>query len=501
VSGTLEAVSEETIETIVRMQKAAAEAGIYSSSGIYGYDLGSLVSLIPVVTTWRTKVARTKGQQGNPFAVWRAIMDVTNTQPSPAPGIDMAGNEINIQEQDFQARYMPESYSGNVTQDSVDFAMGYADPYAVETFNVMNQLLIGQDRQMMGAQSFPLAAASAPTLTQQSTGGTMGTGTFYVGVAGRTGSGYYYGNGNSQGASNSTTFGSGAANSILATCPAQRGAVAYDWFYSGNGTTWSYYTTTTTNTVTITHTISSSNALPTGLPKLSKLWQGALGAAPTYNASADNGSGFAGDYDGLLATLSGDYNGVGQWVQPGTGVAPNPSIWNSLNGAALTLSGGTINEIQEYIFMTLWNQVEASPTAIMVNAAQAQEMANLVLGSTSATTFLNTDSSGRINVSAGGRVGNIVNAPAGGVDVPIEVHVSLPPGTIVGRMDRVPFPQADISSVFEQRCLRDMNQYDYGTSRIPGVKGGGPRKEFEIRSNSAFINKAPVAQAVIANAA
>ena len=69
---------------------------------------------------------------------------------------------------------------------------------------------------------------------------------------------------------------------------------------------------------------------------------------------------------------------------------------------------------------------------MMVNAAQAQEIANLILGSSSATTYLNTDAAGRVNVTAGGRVGSIINAPAGGVEVPIEVHVSLPPGTIVG---------------------------------------------------------------------
>jgi hypothetical protein len=133
----------------------------------------------------------------------------------------------------------------------------------------------------------------------------------------------------------------------------------------------------------------------------------------------------------------------------------------------------------------------------MMNAAQAQEIAGLVLGSTSATTFLNTDSDGRVNVTAGGRVGQIVNAPAGGVTVPIEVHVSIPPGTIIARSDRVPFPQSQISSVLEYRTLRDCAQYDYGINRNPGVSGGGPRREFEIRTVGAFINRAPVAAGVL----
>ena len=137
----------------------------------------------------------------------------------------------------------------------------------------------------------------------------------------------------------------------------------------------------------------------------------------------------------------------------------------------------------------------------MVNAVQAQEIANLILGGSSATTFLNTDKSGRISVVAGGRVGEIVNAPAGGVTVPIEVHISLPPGTIIARTDRVPFPQANIGSVLEYRALRDTAQFDYGISRIANTSGGGPRREFEIKSMGAFCNKAPVAMASLQNVA
>jgi hypothetical protein len=489
----MQEITQETLEGADRIAKAAAAAGIYASSGFYGYDLSSLVSLVPVVTPFRDLVARETPEDGNPFAVWRSLMNVNSSQLDPAMGVDFAANEATFEEQDFQAKYMPTGYSGNVTQDSVDFARGYTDPYALATFQTLNQCLIGDDRKQLGAQSFPLAAAAAPSITQVGSGGSIGAVQVYVGVAARTGSGYYYGSGNSQGNSNSTTFGSGAANSLTASAAAIRGAVLYDWFQSSNGTTWYYYTSTTTNTVTMTKVITQAQALP-GLADLSTMWQGAAGT-PTYNAAADNGSGNPKDYDGFLASLSGDYTATGQWAQPGTGT-PNPSVWTSLNGAALTLTGGSVNEIAEYIFLTLWNSVKCSPTALMMNAAQAQEIANLIVGSGSATTFLNTDAAGRISVTAGGRVGEIINTSAN-VTVPIEVHVSLPPGTIIGRTDRVPFPQAEIENVIAQRCLRDTAQFDYGISRVAGVKGGGPRREFEIRSVSAFCNRAPVAMATL----
>jgi len=495
VSAPLSQVTEDTLSAIAKAQTT----GILESTGIYSYDLSELVTLIPVVTPFRDIVSRTTGPDGNPLAYWRAIMNLTNSQPDPSMGFDYAAPETIFLEQDFAARYKPTGLAMVVTQDSFDLAKGYADPYAVATFNTLNQVLIADDRKQLGAQSFPLKAATAPTLTQVLTGGSIGsTTTVYVGVAGRTGSGYYYGSGNSQGASASGASGAGSTNSITATTPAQRGAVAYDWFQSSNGTTWYYYSTTTTNTVTMTSVITSNNALPSSVlaPDLSTNWKGIINAVPTYNGSADNGSGNANDYDGFLASLSGDYNGTGQWVQPGLGTV-NPSVWSSLNGAPLTLTGGTVTEIEQYLFQPLWTAIKASPTALMVNAAQAQEIANLILGSSSATTYLNTDASGRVSVTAGGRVGEIVNAPAGGVTVPIEVHVSLPPGTIIARTDRVPFPQANISSVLEQRCLRDTAQFDYGISRVANTLGGGPRKESEIRSVSAFLNKAPVAMGVL----
>ena len=491
-------ITEDTLAAITKAQTS----GILESTGIYSYDLSALVSLIPVVTPFRDMVARHLSPDGNPFAVWRAIMNLNSSQPDPSMGFDYAANEVQFSEQDFQARYKPTGYAGLVTQDAYDLAKGYGDPYAIATFQTLNQCLIGDDRKLMGGQSFALAQPSAPTLVQHATGGTIGASTVYVGVAARTGSGYYYGSGNSQGNSANTVIASGSTNSVSATVPSVRGAVAYDWFQSANGSTWYYYTTTTVNAVTMTKTINANQSLPaaTAAPDLSTTWKGTANSVPTYSSSGDNGSANANDYDGFIASLTGDYNGTGQWVQSGTGTV-NPSINNSLDGAALTLTGGSITEIENDLFLPLWQQVKCSPTAIMVNAVQAQEIANLVLGANSATTFLNTDASGRVSTTAGGRVGEIVNAPAGGVTVPIEVHVSLPPGTIIARTDRVPFPQANISSVLEYRALRDTAQFDYAAARTANTAGGGPRKEFEIRSVGAFLNRAPVAMAMLQNVA
>ena len=55
--------------------------------------------------------------------------------------------------------------------------------------------------------------------------------------------------------------------------------------------------------------------------------------------------------------------------------------------------------------------------------------------------------------------------------------------------------------MLECRTLRDTAQFDYGISRIAGTAGGGPRREFEIRTVSALVNRAPVAMAMLSNVA
>lgn len=502
-------ITEQTLDIISKAQTT----GFNASTGLYSYDLSpELLSLIPVVVPFRDFVSRVKSSDGNKVAVWRAIMDATSSQPDPSAGFDQPAGQIITIEQDFQAVYKPTGLGDSVSQDSIDLGTGFEDPFAVSIFNTLNNVLIGDDRKLFGAQSFALATVGAPTVTASTSGGSMASGsTTYVAAAARTGSGYYYGSGNSRAtASAVSTAGTGSANSLSAIVPAIRGSVAFDWFQSANGTTWFYYTTTTTNTVTMTSTIAANQTPPVlSLPSLSVQWQGsttgtkAVPIPPTVNLTADNGSANANDYDGFLASLTGDYTSLGQFVQQGT-ATQNPSVYSSNNGAALTLTGGTIPAIVQNLFLPIFNQTYLSPTAIMMNAAQAYEIAVLVMGSPAATTFLSTAAPDRVAATAGGRVGKIINPFAvganGGIEVAIEVHPSVPPGTIVARTDRVPFPNANIGNVLEYRALRDTNQFDYGVSRVAGA-GGGPRRQYEIRSLGAFVNRAPVAMGVLNNVA
>ena len=73
------------------------------------------------------------------------------------------------------------------------------------------------------------------------------------------------------------------------------------------------------------------------------------------------------------------------------------------------------------------------------------------------------------------------------------------PAHRVARTDRVPFPQANITSVLAYRALRDMSQFEYAAARIANTAGGGPRRETGLRSLGAFVNRAPLAMSVLQN--
>lgn len=495
MNASLQEVTEETLAAITKAQTT----GITEATGAYSYDLTGIVRLIPVVTPFRTRVARKQSPDGNPFAVWRAYMNKNSSQPDPAPGFDFAGNEVIFAEQDFQAAYKPIALAGLVTQDAFDTARGLYDPYAEAVFQTLNQTLIGEDKLLIGGQSFALARPATVTPSTATTGGSIALSTtVHIAVAARTAAGYYYGGQSRLSADASIATGAGTStNTVSGSIAAVKGAVAYDWYQSANGSTWFYYTTTTVASVVMTNVIVADNALPTGLAAQSlPLLSTILPAGASVNAAADNGSAKPNQIDGFISTLTADYSATGQFVTSATGTT-NPAIFVDNGGAALALVGGSVGAISN-MFMQIWNQVFCSPTAVMMNAVQAQAIANLILAQPSAVTYLQTDASGRVDTVAGGRVGHVVNVAAGGVTVPIEVHPHVPPGTILFRTDAVPFPQANVSSVLEVRTLRDMSQFDYATNRAAG-SGGGPRKEFEVRSVEAFVNRAPVAMGILSN--
>lgn len=482
----LNGISAETLETFKK-----ATAGVNSGTGIHGADLSDLISLVPVNTPFRDRLARTTPKQGAKFAEWEVLMNVNNSQPNPATAFDAPAPLANLQMQDVTALYAKVGSGYTVTLDANAIARGYADAKAVAIFNSINQYKIGEDRKAIGGQNFALQTPAAPSVTESPTGGTIPPSTAVnVKVAVRSVSNFYWGGSGIASAQGSVTTSTvaGSTHSATATVTAVRGAVAYDWFVAGF-----YYTTTTVNTVVITN-VPVGNAAGPIVPVA-----GLSTVYPTAVPVAD-ASGSALDFNGLLASLAGDYatGGAQGLVTAGTGV-PSGAYFLSLNGAPLTISGPKIAEL-DTINQAIYDSVQLSPDRYMVSSQQGATLSAAFLASGAATAFLNpSDQTQRAQAVLGASVEWYVNAITGD-RIAIELNPNLPAGTIIATRDSIPFPNSNIANSMELRCQEDLRDYEYAASRGAGA-GGGPRFDGEIYSMETFVNRAPVAMAVIQNIA
>ena len=445
----MEDLSKETLDELL---SKAAQSGWLSSLNVQGIDLSGLVSQVPVVTPARNEIPREIAGMGSLVAQWEALLNVNNQQANPAIGVDYAGPLTKFEKTQVFAPYVPLAQAGRVTQDAIAQARNYADALAVAELQVMNQLLIGQDCHIINSQAYALPAVGIPSTSTSTTTGTIASGTaVYVACAPRSGINYFYGGSGPAVAGHITSGSTTQTNTVTATVAAVQGAVAYDWFVGTAGTQY-YYTTTTVASVTVTFVPTAAQALPT-LPLLST-------TAPTTAPTADT-SWSANNYNGIIASSLGDY-GVNAVVTPGTGVYPSGATFQDNGASTLTLTGSGIAQLDE-VNLALWNSVQLSPTCYMVNAQQGQDISEIVLGTSAATTFLPAnDASARNALVGGGFLGFYVNRAAGGsTPIPIVVHPRVAPGTIIARTDRVPFPGSNIGSVFSVRCQYDTARFDY----------------------------------------
>jgi len=501
----LDAVTKETLEAFSAVRKAQT-TGWTSGLGVVGVDLSGVVSLIPGYFPLREQYARVGATEGAKTAQWRALLNVINSQPSIFPGFDNAGGLVLNSEIDVSSPYVPIDLTGRVTQDAVDIAKGYADAHALTTMGVMTNLMTLEDRALgTGAQAYALptigvvvlsTGATTNGISGATTGGSIASGAaVHVKCAARSGMNYFNGGSGVASADAAVTAGTTTStNSVGAFIPAVKGAVAYDWFVGSSSSNQVYFTTTTVNTVLITSVPTVAQAVPTN--EMPDLFATAPAAVPTADSSYS-----ANAFNSTLALILGDYTtGGGPIVTPGSGVSSGAS-WLSMDGAKLAIVGSSVTEL-DTLNLLIWNSVKLSPTAYMMNAQQASDLSSLILGTNLAVTYLQPDDAGgRANVIGGGYVGRYLNKAAGGKPVRIEVHPSVPPGTIIARTDQVPFPNSNIGNVFEVRTLQDYAEYPYAATMSPASGPSGPREEFAVRSIETLICRAPVACGCVSNIA
>jgi hypothetical protein len=184
------------------------------------------------------------------------------------------------------------------------------------------------------------------------------------------------------------------------------------------------------------------------------------------NGTAGGGTNQVTAFDGLLTQA---------WNN--TTLTPQNAYVSNLAGAFLTTSGkGNVNEI-DTMLVQMWNLYKVTVDVIWVNA---QEMANItsrVLNGSSAPLLRmiqNADSEQGFDLTGSGVVSFYFNPfIPGGRKIPIMIHPTIPPGTMVAYAKTLPsyYKSASVPNVAEVLTRRDYyaqawplttREYQYG---------------------------------------
>lgn len=487
---------------------AIKSAGIDSTTGIAGFTMDDLISFVPVDTPFFDSTPRRPSRQGARQSVWQALLNVNTTQPDGGIAAGYSAPVIDISNQYMSAPFAVLGAGGKVTWDAEAQAQGYADVLAVDTLQAINQLLISMEIHQLNALSFALPSAGTVTLSASTSGGSIPASTaVYVKCAPRSGVNWYRGGSAAASSEVHVTTGSATStNSVTASVAAVKCAAGYDWYVGASSGAEYYYTTTAVNTVTITAVPTATQNVPTGLAGLYNAGQPGPSAVPTSDASYQT-------YwqNGLYPSILGDFsvagggpidasNAVANLVTPGSGTSQG-AYYKSLDGGQLTVSGAAFEQIDD-MNRSIYDAYQITPSRMLVGSQVINDISNGVLNNPQAVTWLvPTDKEGRAQVVAGGHVANYLNKTVNGV--PIELHLMpyLPPGKIISVVDEVPFPGANITTTIDVETLYDFFRFDYGANRQSGTADGGPRYDFEVRSEQTLRVKASPLMGVIDNIA
>jgi hypothetical protein len=480
-------LTAETLGVKDEVLKAVTSQGYNTTLGLTGYNLEAPAKLlVPVLSPFRNRVPRAMAPNGAAAAQWKAITGLNVTNASLFTPFGVAGNLVSTTEQDNLASYKAISLGDSVQMDAAALARGFDDLRARAGTNLLYSVMIAEDQMLLGAQNFALQTPGTPVVTVVASGGNIGTVAINVKVSARTLENYFTGGGTVLSAQGTATPGSGSTNSATVTVAAVAGAVAYDWYVGGY-----YYTTTTVNAATIT-SVPVADAAVANLPHLS-------GANISAASRASDLSADPNAFNGLLASVTGDYAANGGLVQRGSGTNSG-AIFKSLDGAALTGLSGGVSEI-DAVLQSLWDSSRISPTVLMANSQHIRDITRKVIATGGAYTLFQPDNVAERQGVVGGQILRTYLNPA--VDAqPIEIvaQPNIPQGTIILGSERLPYPGNNVASVWEVETQQEYEQVEYAMSRgNAGAAWSGPRYDFEVRAIEVFKNYFPAGCAVISN--
>lgn len=465
-------ISQLTADAVNQFKKAlgnpqpgapdSINKAITQSTGLVWYDLQAPAkNLFPVITPLRNSVPRVSGNGGT-ATNWIAVTGINTTSLNGFVPEGVRNGVVTTAVSPKSASYKAFGLEDSVTFEADLAAVNFEDIRSTTAQRLLWATMIQEELSILGGNGtdgVALGTPTAPTVTVDAAGGSIGAGTYNVivvaltlmgyqasslsgGVVGSVsvtsadGSSFSYGGGSSQKSSATSTGAiTGATNSISAYTPVVTGAVAYAW-YVGTASAEKLEAITTINSVEITSLAGTGQAAS------------AITADNSTNAYAFNGilyQAWDSGSNSYIANLATGTEGVG------TPLASD--------------SAGGITQI-DTMLQSLWDNYRLGPDAIYVNSQEAKNITNKIVAGGAAPLFrfvTDNPGSGMQNLTAGSLVGNYLNkfAMGGGQLIPIRLHPYMPPGTMVAVTETLPYPINNVPNVMEMKLRRDYYQMEW----------------------------------------
>ena len=463
-----------------------SKASISTGSNMLPYDLRApSLHLVPWLSPIRESLPRVKRPSPGTIAHWKSI--IANSSSYTRGGVPACPwiNEgqraplISITALNASATYASLGVDGNVTWEAESASQGFEDALASGHFFALETLMVKEEDALLGGNfSLTLGTANKPVGSISGSGSFTG-GPYYCAVIGMTYEGYRnyvmtnglattglpiipaspagitqqsvittldsktmtvnWGVGQAS-AISTTTASPSSSTSATFTTTGKTGEIAWAWFIGTSNATSALYLQGITTIPSYTFT-----AAPSTTGQL-------LNALTAGDFSANNGSLGGGTnqvtaFDGLITQAFNN-----------TTLSPQNAYVQNLAGATLTTGGaGNVVEIDNML-ASMWNLYKVTVDVIYVNAQELKNITYRVLNGSSAPLLRVFGDSEGFDVTGFGVISFYHNPYIpGGRKIPIMVHPTVPPGTILGYAKNLPsyFKTNSTPNVAEVLTRRD----------------------------------------------
>lgn len=438
----MDSKTQETLDLMKTAMGTPSESlrkSVTTGTGLVPYDLQAPAkNLYPVATPIRNLIPRVGGGVGT-ATNWKQIVAITG---SGWDGMGWVPEGQRTDRMSYTAVNKAASYKTLGEEDSVTFeainaGATFEDVIATGVMRILQKMMLKEENAILGGNnSLALGTTGTPTTSASGTGATLPTLTYDVACVALTYEGYRNSSLAAGVATTKTVTGADGQTYVLKGGSAQKsavatqavtlgqhlfasvtpitGAVAYAWFIGAAGAS-KLEAITTINSLEFTTVLAGT------------------GQTLASITAADNSVNTLA-FDGLLYAA---------YANAGAGNAYVKSLATGVSGTGtpLTASGrGSVVEIDD-MMVNMWNNYQTSPSIIFCNAQEVRNITTKVLSNASGPLLrYDATNSNPYAITANGVVEAYYNPYAlnGGFKIPIMIHPTLPPGTIIGWTQNLP---------------------------------------------------------------